>query len=76
MGPFQLSYRACVGRTLDLDWPAEGVDATLQTVHVTLSVTKTYLMTSQLPVNAVIFSTYTCDETGEGFCNGPTSSVG
>ena len=48
MRPFQLSHRACVGRILDLDWPAEGVDAALQTVHVTLSVTKTYLMTSQL----------------------------
>lgn len=37
MRPFQLSHRACVGRILDLDWPAEGVDAALQTVHVTLT---------------------------------------
>ena len=57
MRPFQLSHRACVGRILDLDWPAEGVDAALQTVHVTL----TYLMTSQFPTSSersLIFSTY------------------
>ena len=43
MGPFQLFHRAYVGRILDFDGPAEGVDTALQTVHVTLSVTKTYL---------------------------------